>query len=98
MEPLNDGQKIYYLVSLFIYSILTLNCFYTSYFNLIKNRFSKFGFDRLIIEFFAKKHLKKNVENNKTRIKRSGIVILLIGLGGVLGLIEMINKYIPLIF
>ena len=98
MDTLNVAQKIFYLSFLVIYPLLIIICLYTSYINLIKKRFSKYGFDRFIIVIFGKRSMKNKIENNKNRIKGSGIALLLIAIGGLSEIIGLINKYIPLIF
>ena len=98
MDTLNVAQKIFYLSFLVIYPLLIIICLYTSYINLIKKRFSKYGFDRFMIVVFVKRSMKNKIEYNKPSIKRSGIVFLLIAIGGLSELFGLINKYIPLIF
>jgi hypothetical protein len=92
MNSMDDAQKILYLLFGIWTFIVIIVCFYTSYNNLILKRFSKFGFDRFMLIIFVKKSMKKQVEFNQKSIKRSGIVFILIALGGLFVIFDLLSK------
>ena len=90
---LNFDLLIYVLVL-----VITGSALYSTCVNLVRKRISKVGFDALILLFFDKKRAMM-IREDPRLVRRMGIVMLLVAIGGVN---EVVSNFIqdiwPLIY
>lgn len=65
----------------FIQLLITTSSLYAAWVDLVKQKISRFGFDAFILLFFSEKN-RKMIQNNPVTVKRMGIMMILIALGG----------------
>lgn len=90
---MNNSLLTFFDLETIIFSLLfTLASLYAAYNNIVLKRISKYGFDAFIL-FLMRFVDKKQVEivyRSPKYIRRSGVMMLLIGIGGVYALIDLL--------